>query len=81
MTWGPEMDIKVRFAHLEISPFAPTQQKTVTRVRRFLTALEYSPIGVKFLTSTAPRTPYIVKKKKWKIVQTFWFFKSLYVPK
>ncbi len=48
-------------------PFRAERRKTVTTFRWFLTVLEYSPIGVKFPSTTL----YTVKKKKLENVQNF----------
>jgi hypothetical protein len=59
------------------NPLTMTRQCTVTHFHWFLTVLEDSPIGVKFSTTTSPRTLYTVKKKKIKNFQNFFSFESL----
>jgi hypothetical protein len=44
-------------------PFNNDATVVEAHFRRFLTVLEYSPVGEKFPPTNAPRTLYIVKKK------------------
>jgi hypothetical protein len=60
-----------------IAGLTTTRRHTVAHFRRFLTVLEYSPIGVKFAPTTAPRTLYTVKKKKLKNFLNFLVLKVL----
>ncbi len=46
-----------------IIPLRPTRRWTDALFCRFLTVLEYSPIGEKIPPTTAPRTLYTVQKK------------------
>ncbi len=57
-------------------PLTTTRRYTVAHFRRFFTVLEYSPIGIKFSPTTAPRTLYTVKKKKFENFQNFFSFES-----
>jgi hypothetical protein len=61
----------------QAKPSTTTRRYTVAHFRRFFTVLEYSPIGVKFSPTTAPRTLYTVKKKISKIFKTFLVLKVL----
>jgi hypothetical protein len=54
-----------------LNPLTTARRLTVTHLRRFLTVLKYSPIGVKFSPTTATRTLYTVNKKSK-------FFKTLF---
>ncbi len=55
-----------------------TRRYTVARFRRFFTVVEYSPIGVYFSPTTAPRTLYTVKKKNFENFQNFFWFWKFY---
>jgi hypothetical protein len=60
-----------------LNPLTPTRRWTDAHFRRFLTVLEYSPIGEKFSPTIAPRTLYTVKEKNWEIFKTFLFIEVL----
>ncbi len=60
---------------IPFNPFASTRRKTVTHFCRFLTVLEYYPIGVKFPLITAPRTLYTVKNNIGQFSKLFLFWK------
>ncbi len=62
--------------NLSLNPLTTTRRYTVTHFCRFFTVLEYSPIGVKFSPTTAPRTLYTVKKKSFENFQNFFSFES-----
>ncbi len=62
--------------NLDFNPLTTTRRYTVAHFRRFFTVLEYSPIGVKFSPTTAPRTLYTVKKKNFENFQNFFSFES-----
>ncbi len=64
---------------LALNPLRLTRQWTDTHFCWFLTVLEYSPIGEKFLPTIAPRTLTLFRKKR-KIFKTFFVLKVLMHP-
>jgi hypothetical protein len=68
-------------SHWTLNPLRPTRRWTDAHFCRFLTVLEYSPIGEKFPPTIAPRTLYTVQKKKLENFQNFFCFESFNAPK
>ncbi len=62
-------------------PLRPTRRWTDAHFCRFLTVLDYSPIGEKFPPTIAPRTLYTVQKKKLENFKNFFCFESFNAPK
>jgi hypothetical protein len=65
---GPELPL------IAFNPLTTTRRYTVAHFRRFFTVLEYSPIGIKFSPTAAPRTLYTVKKKNFANFQNFFSY-------
>jgi hypothetical protein len=65
--------IKGFYLSFSVNPLRPTPRWTDAHFCRFLTVLEYSPIGEKFVPTIAPRTLYTVQKKNGKFSKLFLF--------
>jgi hypothetical protein len=75
-TWILTGGYMVRCIYGHVNPLRPTRRWTDDHFCRFLTVLEYSPIGEKFPPTIAPRTLYTVQKKKLENFQNFFCFES-----
>ncbi len=69
------------FNENSINPSRPTRRWTDAHFCRFLTLLEYSPIGEKFPPTIALLTLYTVQKKELENFQNFFCFESFNAPK